>query len=241
MRAEAQTLLRLGRLPHLQGPIRHQKARLRFAGSPSKGPENIRLVFRHEGEETINGIVTDHYYHSYHPNGGDGYQTSEFWLDSEGLLRQVKYVSYYPPDASDTLRGESTITISKTYSGWGEENIITAPVAPTPEPSPTPTGTEAPVQPDTPVPPNPTPVNTPTPAPPPGVDAWLEPDPETITFDGQWRQFTIRGTGLDRVDFSTNVINYPNGPNSTGAVEVSIRSFFAHGQRRLPEYLLHWL
>ena len=43
-----------------------------------------------------------------------------------------------------------------------------------------------------------------------------------ITFDGQWRQFTVRGTGLDSVEFSTNVINYPNGPSSTGAVELEV-------------------
>ena len=43
---------------------------------------------------------------------------------------------------------------------------------------------------------------------------------ETITFDGQWRQFAIRGTGLERVDLAINVINYPDGPSSTGAVEL---------------------
>ena len=56
------------------------------------------------------------------------------------------------------------------------------------------------------------------------ADAWLEPDPETITFDGQWRQFAIRGNGLDGVDLGINVISYPDGPSSTGAVELESRS-----------------
>ena len=46
------------------------------------------------------------------------------------------------------------------------------------------------------------------------ADAWLEPDPETVTFDGsEWREFTVRGTGVDRIDLGVNV-----WPGSTGAV-----------------------
>ena len=45
-----------------------------------------------------------------------------------------------------------------------------------------------------------------------------------VTFDGgQWRQFAIRGTGLERVNLSINVFN-PNGPSSTGAVELDSSS-----------------
>ena len=76
--------------------------------------------------------------------------------------------------------------------------------APSPTPSPTPAT------------PTPAPTDTPTPAP---ADAWLEPDPEGITFDGQWRQFTLRGSGLQRVDLGVNVI-YPDRPGSTGAVNL---------------------
>ena len=55
------------------------------------------------------------------------------------------------------------------------------------------------------------------------MDAWLEPDPTTVTFDGgQWRQFAIRGTGLERVSLLINVFD-PNGPSSTGAVELESR------------------
>ena len=65
-----------------------------------------------------------------------------------------------------------------------------------------------------------TPAPTPTPSIPGAADAWLEPDPLGITFDGQWREFTIRGTGVESVELLTNVNNYPDGPSSTGAVEL---------------------
>ena len=65
---------------------------------------------------------------------------------------------------------------------------------------------------------------TPTPSTPAAADAWLEPDPSGITFDGEWREFTVRGTGVERIDFSINVINFPNGPSSTGAVDLETRS-----------------
>ena len=129
----------------------------------------------------------------------------EFWVDSDGRRVQVKEI--YP------YYGVLTV-----YSGWGEKNVISTPVVPTPAATATPIPTAAPIPTDT---PEPTPAPTATPAPAVSASAWLDPDPETVTFDGgQWRQFTIRGTGLDEVDFSINVINYPDGPSSTGAVEL---------------------
>ena len=184
-----------------------------FCGLTLEGPPGVEIDFRYEGTETIDGILTHHFFHGYTGGGSTTYLSTEYWIDETGLLRRHRDTSFNP--ATDA-NAESKVVRDKYYSGWGEENIITPPVDPTPGPSPTPAATETPVQPETPVPPT----NTPTPVSPPGVDAWLEPDPETITFDGQWRRFTIRGTGLDEVDFSINVINYPDGPSSTGAVEL---------------------
>ncbi len=45
-----------------------------------------------------------------------------------------------------------------------------------------------------------------------------------MTFaNGQWREFTLRGTGLERISLSINVFN-PDGPSSTGAVELDSSS-----------------
>ena len=48
--------------------------------------------------------------------------------------------------------------------------------------------------------------------------AWLEQDPENRPFVGEWRHFTLRGSGLDKVDLSVNVIGFGGAPSSTGAV-----------------------
>ena len=48
--------------------------------------------------------------------------------------------------------------------------------------------------------------------------AWLEQDPENKPFVGEWRHFTLRGSGLDKVDLSVNVIGFGGAPSSTGAV-----------------------
>lgn len=54
--------------------------------------------------------------------------------------------------------------------------------------------------------------------------AWLEPDPETITFDGSgWLGFTVQGTGVGGIDLGINVVNYPDGPSSSGRVARSTR------------------
>ena len=149
--------------------------------------------------------------------GDDGYTSTEYWLDSNGLIKQTRWIVYHPSSSGSP---ESRFENFRTFSEWGVTNVITPPVGvtlPTPVPPPTPTPTLVPT---------PTPTNTPEPTQTPvPAQAWLEPDPETITFDGgQWRQFTLRGTGLERVDLAINVINYPDGPSSTGAVELESRS-----------------
>ena len=169
----------------------------------------FEVEFRYVGEETIDGVRTHHYFHSYSPGGEGDYISTEHWLDSTGMLKRIREIRYGPAVPGSP---ESRTEHLKTFSNWGETNVITAPGS-TPSPSATPTPTpEAPTA--TPLPPTPEPTATPRPTSTP-ADAWLEPDPETVTFDGgQWRQFAIRGTGLERVNLSINVFN-PDGPSST--------------------------
>ena len=88
----------------------------------------------------------------------------------------------------------ATASVHVTVTDANDAPVPTPPDTPTPTPAPTPT---------------PPPTSTPEPA-----DAWLEPDPETVTFDGsEWLEFTVHGTGVDRIDLGVNV-----WPGSTGAV-----------------------
>ena len=48
--------------------------------------------------------------------------------------------------------------------------------------------------------------------------AWLEQNPENKPFVGEWQHFTLRGSGLDKVDLQVNVIGFGGAPSSTGAV-----------------------
>ena len=48
--------------------------------------------------------------------------------------------------------------------------------------------------------------------------AWLESSPENKPFAGEWQHFTLRGSGLDKVHLSVNVIGFGGAPSSTGAV-----------------------
>ena len=165
------------------------------------------------GQETVQGVRTRRFVATIESDGdpaqvGKWDARLELWIDENGRYIQVKDMRPY--------NGSGILYV---FSGWNEPNVITAPVLATPETTP------KPILEPTPEPTlEPTPLPTPEPTPEPTIttatDAWLDPDPESITFDGQWRQFTIRGTGLDEVDFSINVINYPDGPSSTGAVEL---------------------
>ena len=48
--------------------------------------------------------------------------------------------------------------------------------------------------------------------------AWLESNPENKPFVGEWQHFTLRGSGLEKVDLQVNVIGFDGEPGSTGAV-----------------------
>ena len=48
--------------------------------------------------------------------------------------------------------------------------------------------------------------------------AWLESNPENNPFVGEWQHFTLRGSELEKVDLSVNVIGFGGAPSSTGAV-----------------------
>ena len=90
------------------------------------------VEFRYVGEEVVDGFTTSHYFHKYSPGGAGDYISTEYWLDSEGLLRQVRIISYGPPTAGSP---ESRIEHFKSYSGWGEPNVIIVPqLTPTPPP-----------------------------------------------------------------------------------------------------------
>ena len=105
------------------------------------------VEFRYVGNETVNGVSTGHYFHKYSPGGVGDYVSTEYWLDADGLLRQVRTVWYGPPAPGSP---ESRLEHFKTYSGWGEPNVITVPGAGSPVPNPTatsippPTSTPAP-------------------------------------------------------------------------------------------------
>ena len=98
---------------------------------------------------------------------------------------------------------------------------------PTPEPTPAPVPTAVPTAVPTPAPtavptpmptPEPTPAPTPVPTPQPERSAWLEQNPENKPFVGEWRHFTLRGSGLDKIDLQVNVMGFGGAPSSTGAV-----------------------
>ena len=200
---------------------------------------NRFTTFEYNGEERLDGILTRKFT-GIMDSDGDPEQIGpfdaqwEWWIGPDG--RQVKN------KFTDLHTGTTVVTVP---SGWDEPNTVARPVAATPVSKPTPVtpeptleATETPAPTETPIPtatpiPTETPVPTtppdPTDPPPAPTDApepsgaWLEPDPETVTFDGQWRPFTIPGTGLDEVRLSTNVRNSQEGSSSTGAVELSSR------------------
>ena len=186
---------------------------------------SIFETFLYDGVETVSGTSTKKFTATVGSTSLELATRLEFWIDADGKLIKK----------AQTLINKD-VRWELTYSGWGEANAIAAPVtsdatpggdAPDSDDSPEP----APAPPDTPTPsPTSTPVPVPTDTPEPTVTpvpatAWLEPDPETVTFDGSgWQTFTIHGTGVDRIDFSINAINYPDGPSSTGAVARTRRS-----------------
>ena len=99
------------------------------------------VEFRYMGSETINGIETEHYFHKYSPGGVGDYISTEYWLDADGLLRQVRTVWYNSPSSGSP---ESRLEHLKSYSNWGQPNAITVPGAEPPVPDPTATSIPAP-------------------------------------------------------------------------------------------------
>jgi hypothetical protein len=186
-------------------------------------------TFLYNGVETVGGTSTKKFTATVGSASLELATRLEFWIDADGKLIKK----------AQTLTNKD-VRWELTYSGWGEANAIATPVTSgatppggdLPDTGPEPDATASPPATATPSTPAPestaTPVPTDTPEPtvtPVPATAWLEPDPETVTFDGSgWQTFTIHGTGVDRIDFSINAINHPDGPSSTGAVARTRRS-----------------
>ena len=164
--------------------------------------------FEYNGQEQVNGVRTKKYTGLIDRPGTEWDFRFEFWVANGRVVRNDR--TRLAPDSA---------TIKTTFYGWNEPNVIVAPVQVTPQTTPEATA-ELTATPEATAEPTATPEPTPST---PTVDAWLEPDPSGITFDGEWREFAIRGTGLQGVRLSINVINYPDGPSSTGAVELESR------------------
>ena len=188
--------------------------------------DEMFVNFRYVGEEELDGVTTKHFTGmNRHVPEGHTVQTDLWIVSATGFpaqqrIERVQATVGYPVNR---------LVVISEYVGWGEENVIVAPnLTPTPAATPEATPVPTPIPTPTPAPtPAPTPVSTPTPAPTSTsetTDARLEPDPESVTFaNGQWREFTLRGTGIQNVDLSINVFN-SNGPSSTGAVELAAGS-----------------
>ena len=129
-----------------------------FCGLPLE-LEGHDVEFRFVGNETIDGVETRHYFHSYSQTGDPGYYSTDYWVDSDGRIKKRRTEAYDPsPIAGDTAHTVEWVT---TYSGFGETNVITPPsiATATSEPSgpgatSTPTGGDS----------SATPAATPTPA-----------------------------------------------------------------------------
>lgn len=83
----------------------------------SSGSPERRIVWK--TEETYDGITTQHV----------------LWVDSTGRLVRGEIVEI-PYDAAAGSSSGGKVVLEETYSGFGEPNIITAPIA-TPTPAPT--------------------------------------------------------------------------------------------------------
>ena len=89
-----------------------------FCGWQVEGFGTIKLV----GEETLGGKKTSHYIATLYRDGSDSeeYGEWEWWIDDTGLLRKYKLGNYKP----DGIYRIETVELS----GFGEPNIIVAPV-----------------------------------------------------------------------------------------------------------------
>ena len=93
-------------------------------------------------------------------------ETREFWVDSTGRPTRGRRTLTQPNPDGARAAASRTLTMHETYSGFGEPNVITAPITPTPVP---PTATPTPVPPT--ATPTPAPTATPTPSPTPNPDS----------------------------------------------------------------------
>ena len=199
------------------------------------------------GTATVNGHSTRHFSGTTESDGitSHGDLDWNFWVTHDG--NPVRYtkrdtatdftteVTFSNWNTSHSISVDVTPDLRTiTYAGTPPATDVSTPTlipsgtltpTPTPTPTPAPTATPTPAATATPTPTaTPEATATPSPTPSPGTrDAWLEPDPSGIAFDGQWREFTIRAVGMNDLNFAINVINYPDGPNSTGAIERSSR------------------
>ena len=188
------------------------------------------------GTATINGISTTKY--TGVPNVGDNPPQADFqyevdyYVDGQGRL--VRFTHRFV---------NSGWLLRNTYSNWGEANIITAPddaywgsgsvsmlpfpsdtggsnpsgVNPPPaNPDPGPGTTEPTTEPT--AEPTEAPTEEPTIEPEPIQSAWLEPDPSDMTIGDDWETFTLRGTGVERLQVQYNYRNASGSTSSTGAV-----------------------
>ena len=108
-----------------------------FCGFPLES-DVLAIESRYIGEETIDGVVTKRYFYSYSPKGEreEDYNRQDYWVDpSNGRFVQVKQEVFI---AGDSFSSNQKVETVRTYSGWGEPNIITAPVLSSPEGAPTP-------------------------------------------------------------------------------------------------------
>ena len=197
------------------------------------------------GTATVNGHSTRHFSGTTETDGltSHGDLDWNFWVTHDG--NPVRYtkrdtandytseVTFSNWNTSHSISVDVTPDLRTiTYAGTPPATIVSKPTlipdgtltpTHTPTPTPTPAPTATPAATTTPTA-TPEATATPSPTPSPGTrDAWLEPDPSGIAFDGQWREFTIRAVGMNDLDFAINVINYPDGPSSTGAIERTIR------------------
>ena len=145
------------------------------------------------GEEMVDGVTARYYTAILEPDKFDW----EMWVGPNGPIR-IEFAN------EEGIGG--TVTYSDTMPNIpipvDDDDTTTVLKTPTPVPADTPT---------------PEPTNTPSA---PG-EAKLDPNPETVSFsNGQWREFTVHGTNVGRINLLINVDN-SSGPTSTGAVELA--------------------
>ena len=179
-----------------------------FCGLPLEIPGH-EVEFRYVGEETIDGTNTSHYFHSASRLGDDGYTSTEYWLDSNGLIKQTRWIVCHPSSSGSP---ESRFENLRTFSGWGETNVIAAPVQGTPVPTPAPTATPSPKSTSTPVPskdtlPTPIPATaTPIPTVAPTVTPAPTATPSPTTLQGPYA--ATMTVGLTTDTSAENVVGF---------------------------------